>query len=315
MPATTAQKISRFSRFISCSRKNHMCCMLMTLAILLSTTACTTYAESTNKTDSYPLNPLKIEQRLLSFEKYISTSDFNVSRFQNDTDKKTCEESLEKLKENYSINIVEPSKIYWNKKQNQEISEFNACGQDFDFYNDYYPLIDHFPTKEVWRKLPNSYVIRHNFIELYDISNIFGPGFYATHLEGGIIDCNSSKFSLCQNKTGFSENFKILNAQNCNVHANVTLPVSRMGTSVQLNETEKTVTHHETLNFTSFFKTKNKFQVLKFLTAGLPNKDCKDLNRLSCSSNQGKLFLLEYYEKNQKPSGHMCVYELNQTKE
>lgn len=258
--------------------------------------------------EQFSLPPLSKDERIKLFEELIYPYDFVIERHSENISEEECNKAFLDIKTGYKDNIIEASSIYWDLVDSKNIQEFAKCNSTLKVNENPYPPIEYFPSKKEWTELPTSFYMKSNYVEIYDLSNIFEPNIYAMFTEGGRPDCNGRKKQICSNLVGFETRAKLVDAGACEITNDSVILASRVRTSTYRQNNQ--ITAHKTDNFFAFIKNKNALQQIAYRNS-FPSCEGNDTsNNAPCMSTNAEVFLNQYWINNGHITVQHCFYKL-----
>lgn len=251
----------------------------------------------------FTLGNLSKENRILNIEELIVPKQFKVTHFSEGLNENKCKVILKNLQTSFKEETLEPTNVYWGKSDVAIVEEFREC-PSFSEVN-----LDYYPSKDEWEDFPVGYVQRSNFLEVYDLSNLFVSADYAFLSEGGRPECPAVENELCKNMIGFETRLKIVDTKKCELKYNIPLLSSRLKMGV-ISGKDTLPFIFRTNDFTSFLANDDSLFIISYRTNQLSAESCKIIEGDICKHKERTdLNIIQVFE-NDDISAQYCKYEM-----
>lgn len=233
---------------------------------------------------NYLMPPMKKNERLKLFEKYVLPYDYTVTNFSRNSSPDSCLTDMERIKAGYDLNIMDAIMVLWDENL-KEFKDFHKCPDEFN--------VDVFSAES-----PNSdlnairFAMKSTHLELYDAQKPLGFGFYGLLTEGGRPVCNKERDKICSEMISFETRAKIIDFNSCKIQDNFVTLSPRLKISVYKAKNE--IKEHKTNNFNAFFDGGNALYEISFRTNHLQGEICTSEDRCNFFREGTDLFLKKY---------------------
>lgn len=268
------------------------------------------FADGTEKYHSWDLPALTKKQRVQSVETFVKKNSYNlIDNNYTSSQIRKCDETLHKIKNITAENILTPN-IVANSLNDYQIKNFlQKCSKKIDPFNSY------IPSKEFWlndkdKKNKNSFfVLTDKNIEVYDLSNSIGSGYWGIFAEGGRPKCENSNNPDCLNMVGFYSISKIISIESC-LEYDFGMPISRLYPNSQRIKDELIVKFSPTQSFFTFVELDKEIYQLSFKTSSNQSDRCDQKNECFSRIKSARLYLSEWSNVSSNPNNTTCIFSL-----